>query len=37
LRPGPLLTHEFPLERIGEAFTLMRERPDGFMKALIRF
>jgi threonine dehydrogenase-like Zn-dependent dehydrogenase len=35
LTPGPLYTHRFPLERLGEALRLARDRPDGFMKALI--
>jgi threonine dehydrogenase-like Zn-dependent dehydrogenase len=36
LDPSPLYTHEFPLDRIGEAFATAGERPDGFMKALVR-
>jgi threonine dehydrogenase-like Zn-dependent dehydrogenase len=32
----PLLTHEFPLERLGEALQMTHDRPDGFMKAVIR-
>lgn len=36
LDPLPLYTHTFPLERLGEALVMTRERPDGFMKALIR-
>lgn len=35
LDPSPLYTHEFPLERLGEAYALMEERPDGFLKALV--
>lgn len=35
LDPGPLYTHTLPLERLGEALELTRERPDGFMKALV--
>ena len=34
--PRPLYTHEFPLEQLGEALNMSAERPDGFMKALIR-
>jgi threonine dehydrogenase-like Zn-dependent dehydrogenase len=36
LNPLALYTHTFPLERIGEAFRTMAERPDGFMKAMIK-
>lgn len=36
LDPSPLLSHEFPLERLGEAFELAATRPEGFMKAWIR-
>ncbi len=35
MTPGPLYTHRFPLGRLGEALRLARERPEGFMKALI--
>ena len=34
--PSPLYTHEFPLEGLGQAFEAMRDRPDGFLKALAR-
>jgi threonine dehydrogenase-like Zn-dependent dehydrogenase len=34
LDPAPLYTH-LPLERLGEALELTRNRPDGFMKALV--
>ena len=37
LNPQPLYTHEFSLENINEAFQLLQDRPDGFMKALIKF
>ena len=37
LNPQPLYTHEFSLENIAEAFQLLQDRPDGFMKALIKF
>lgn len=33
LDPRPLLTHRIALDRLDRAFTLMRERPDGFCKA----
>jgi 2-desacetyl-2-hydroxyethyl bacteriochlorophyllide A dehydrogenase len=36
LDPGPLFTHSLPLDEIAAAFTLLSERPDGFLKALIR-
>lgn len=35
LDPTPLFTHAFPLGRIGEALHALRERPAGFMKALV--
>jgi threonine dehydrogenase-like Zn-dependent dehydrogenase len=31
----PLLTHQFPLERLSDAMEAMRTRPDGFLKALV--
>ncbi|ORE93799.1 threonine dehydrogenase [Aurantimonas sp. 22II-16-19i] len=37
LDPGPLYTHAFPLERLDEALNTTRDRPDGFMKALVTF
>jgi len=36
LDPRPLYTHQFPLDRLGEAFEAVRTRPDGFLKALVR-
>jgi len=36
LSPAALYTHQVPLERAGEAFELLRTRPDGFVKALVR-
>jgi threonine dehydrogenase-like Zn-dependent dehydrogenase len=36
LDPTPLYTHEFGLDRIGDALEAMRTRPDKFMKALVR-
>ncbi|HSK02553.1 MAG TPA: zinc-binding dehydrogenase [Kofleriaceae bacterium] len=35
LDPEPLYTHRVPLARAGEAFALLRQRPDGFVKALV--
>jgi len=37
LSTEPLLTHHFPIEELGNALEMTRDRPDGFMKALIRF
>ena len=34
---GPLLTHRYPLERLGEALAATRDKPDGFVKALVEF
>jgi threonine dehydrogenase-like Zn-dependent dehydrogenase len=31
----PLITHRFPLDDLGLAFQAQRERPDGFLKAVI--
>jgi threonine dehydrogenase-like Zn-dependent dehydrogenase len=35
LDPMPLYTHRFPLNRLDEALNMTRDRPDGFIKALI--
>jgi threonine dehydrogenase-like Zn-dependent dehydrogenase len=35
LDPAPLYTHVYPLERLGEALDATRDRPDGFLKALV--
>ena len=35
LDPRPLYTHFLPLERLDEAFELVRTRPDDFLKALV--
>jgi threonine dehydrogenase-like Zn-dependent dehydrogenase len=35
LDPTPLYTHRFELARLGEALDTMRDRPDGFLKALV--
>lgn len=36
LNPSPLYSHAFPLDQLGEALNMTRDRPDRFMKALIR-
>jgi len=33
--PFPLLTHAYALDRIGEAFEVLSQRPDGFLKATV--
>jgi threonine dehydrogenase-like Zn-dependent dehydrogenase len=33
--PSPLYTHTFPLDRLGDALDMTRDRPDGFVKALV--
>ena len=35
LDPGRLYTHRFPLDALADAMNAMRERPAGFMKALV--
>jgi threonine dehydrogenase-like Zn-dependent dehydrogenase len=35
LDPRPLCTHRYPLERLGEALDATRDRPEGFIKALV--
>jgi threonine dehydrogenase-like Zn-dependent dehydrogenase len=35
LDPSPLYTHRYPLERLDEALDATRDRPDGFLKALV--
>ena len=35
LNPTPLYTHHFPLAQLGDALNATRDRPEGFMKALI--
>jgi len=37
MNPQPLYTHSFELEDISEAFLALQNRPDGFMKALIKY
>ena len=33
--PAPLYTHRYPLERLGEALDATRDKPEGFVKALV--
>ena len=33
--PTPLYTHRYPLERLDEALDATRDKPDGFVKALV--
>jgi len=35
LDPSPLYTHTFPLDRLDDALNATRDRPDGFLKALV--
>src|SRR5690606_31798195 len=35
LDPAGLYTHTYPLERLGEALDATRDRPEGFLKALV--
>ena len=35
LDPSPLYTHTFPLEKLADALNATRDRPDGFLKALV--
>ncbi|HEV2149097.1 MAG TPA: zinc-binding dehydrogenase [Longimicrobiaceae bacterium] len=35
LDPTPLYTHTFPLDRLDDALNATRDRPDGFLKALV--
>ncbi|MGE5430090.1 MAG: MDR/zinc-dependent alcohol dehydrogenase-like family protein [Syntrophomonadaceae bacterium] len=35
--PFPLITHSYGLDQIGEAFQVTSSRPDGFLKAVIKF
>ncbi|OWV92808.1 L-iditol 2-dehydrogenase [Rhizobium sp. R72] len=37
LDPWPLMTHRFPLERLDEALDMTRDRPHGFLKALVLY
>ena len=36
LDPSALYTHSFPLDGLPQAFAALRDRPDGFLKALVR-
>ena len=36
LDPAPLYTHTFPLSRLNDALQMTHDRPDGFVKALVR-
>lgn len=36
INPNPLLTHSFPLDDISKAFAAMHDRPNGFLKAVVR-
>lgn len=33
--PRPLYSHQVPLRRLDDAFQMMRDRPQGFLKALV--
>ncbi|WP_235425413.1 MDR/zinc-dependent alcohol dehydrogenase-like family protein [Croceibacterium mercuriale] len=33
--PAPLYTHSYPLERLGDALDATRDKPEGFVKALV--
>jgi threonine dehydrogenase-like Zn-dependent dehydrogenase len=35
LDPARLYTHSFDLDRLDQAFEMMQQRPDGFLKALV--
>ena len=35
LDTAPLYTHRYPLERLGEALDATRDKPEGFVKALV--
>jgi len=37
LDPAPLLTHRYSLDQLDEALNATRDRPDGFLKALVMF
>jgi threonine dehydrogenase-like Zn-dependent dehydrogenase len=37
LDPAPLFTHRFPLAQLDQALDMTRDRPDGFLKALVTF
>jgi threonine dehydrogenase-like Zn-dependent dehydrogenase len=33
----PLITHEFPIEKIEDAFSVAKDKPKGFVKSVIVF
>ncbi|MGN6377306.1 MAG: MDR/zinc-dependent alcohol dehydrogenase-like family protein [Sphingomonas sp.] len=35
--PAPLYTHRYALDQLGEALDATRDKPDGFVKALVMF
>ena len=35
LDPAPLITHRYPLAQLDEALNATRDRPDGFLKAIV--
>jgi NADPH2:quinone reductase len=37
LDPSPLITHRVSLADLAKAFRMLRERPDGFLKAVLEF
>lgn len=37
LDPTPLYTHRYPLDRLDEALLATRDKPNGFVKALVTF
>lgn len=37
LDPAPLYSHRYPLDDLGEALAATRDKPDGFVKALVTF
>ena len=37
LDPAPLYTHRFALSEVGDALDATRDRPEGFLKALVTF
>ena len=37
LDPAPLFTHRYALDDLNQAFEAMKQRPDGFLKALVTF
>jgi threonine dehydrogenase-like Zn-dependent dehydrogenase len=37
LDPSPLYTHSYPLEGLGQALDATRDRPEGFLKAMVTY